>query len=282
MLTTPLSLDHQKTLTERFRELNSHISEYTFANAYLFRDIHQFEVVSDFEIFLKGKTRDGFTYLMPTRPLNRIDISKLLQIWKEVDFLFPIQEEWMTALDPTLFAKEYNPNDSDYLYATNKMRTYPGRHLAGRRNLVKQFKETYPVKSFPLAPKYVPDALTVLEEWRTNSHQDDQTDYAACREALEKIAILGLSGIIYCVDTKPVGFVLGEELNKETYVIHFAKTNVLYKGIYQYMYQDCAQKLDDRFQFINLEQDLGEPGLGHAKRAYQPEKLIPKYRLIVA
>ena len=34
--------------------------------------------------------------------------------------------------------------DDDYLLQCEKMSTFPGRHLSGRRNLVKQFNEHYP------------------------------------------------------------------------------------------------------------------------------------------
>ena len=55
----PLSLKHQSLLEPLFKKLNLEISEYSFANAYLFRQVHDFEVFFDKSIFLVGKTRDG-------------------------------------------------------------------------------------------------------------------------------------------------------------------------------------------------------------------------------
>ncbi len=275
-----LSLQHKELLAPRLRGLGLNISEYTFANLYLFRNIHQYEVVFAFDIFIKGKTRDGFSYLMPTTPIAQLDQQQLIELLTGVDFLYPLPEEWAGCFDPQLFSIEANEDDSDYLYSTEKMRTYPGRHLAGRRNLVKQFKAHYTVRSFPLTSEHIAKAQEVLKQWLEDSRQrPEETDFEACKEALQLLDILGLTGCIYYADEKPIGFMLGEPLNAEVYVMHFAKTNVLYKGIYQFMYQSFALNLDVRYHALNLEQDLGEPGLQQAKRAYLPDKLLPKLRI---
>ena len=274
MQSETLSLQHKEMLSQRFSSLSLDISEYTFANLYLFRKIHRYEVLFAFDIFVKGVTRDGVTYLMPTSPMEKIDQKQLADLLAGGNLLYPIPEEWAGYFDPNHFRTEINENDSDYLYMTAKMRTYAGRHLAGRRNLVKQFKEHYVVQSFPLAKERLGDAQAILDQWLVNSKQEEETDYGPCLEALQLFDVLALSGRIYYVDEKPVGFLIGEPLNERVYVIHFAKTNVLYKGIYQYMYQSFAQDLDEHFLAINLEQDMGERGLQQAKRAYFPEKLF--------
>lgn len=281
MPTEPLALKHKDLLEPRFRSLQLNISEYTFANVYLFRTVHQFEVVFDFDIFLKGKTRDGFTYLMPTSSIQALDQAKLLKLVEGIDFLFPIPDEWLQYFPAGVYRNEYKVEDSDYLFSALKLQIYSGRHLAGRRNLVKQFLAQYDVEVFPLTKDRIIDAQKVLNLWNENTHHTEETDFEACKEGLEKIEILGLSGRIYYIENRPVGFILGEELNREVYVVHFAKTDVLYKGIYQFMYQNFAKSLGCRYVHINLEQDLGDPGLHRAKQAYLPEKLIPKYRLIV-
>jgi hypothetical protein len=67
---------------------------------------------------------------------------------------------------------------------------------------------------------------------------------------------LQLSGRIYCIEKKPIGFTLGEPLSENVYVVHFAKASELYKGVYQYIYQDHALHLEDHYHYINMEQDL--------------------------
>ena len=52
-----------------------------------------------------------------------------------------------------------------------------------------------------------------------------------------------------------------------------------YKGIYQYLYHEYANVLANKYQMINLEQDMGSVELRHSKRAYLPERLVPKLRV---
>jgi len=161
------------------------------------------------------------------------------------------------------------------------MSTFSGRKLSGRRNLLKQFQELFPIhRTVALTTKNSTDALVALEEWQKLAHEDEVlTDYSACREALTLIDRLGLSGQITYVNDNPVAFILGEELTSKVYVIHFAKGITQFKGIYQYIYHEYAKFLANNYQMINLEQDMGAIELRHAKRAYLPERLVQKLRI---
>jgi hypothetical protein len=62
-------------------------------------------------------------------------------------------------------------------------------------------------------------------------------------------------------------------------VLHFAKALTTYKGIYQFLYNDFANILPKRYEFINFEQDLGKTALRMAKTSYYPDILGKKYRM---
>lgn len=276
-----LNLTHQEWLEKRFQRMALDLSEYTFANVYLFREVHQFEVIQSKDIYIKGKTREGFKYLMPTSPVEELNFEDLIDCLQGCDFIFPIPQVWVPWFDPQIFHSLFLEQDSDYFYSIAKLSRYAGRHLSGRRNLVKQFNEFFPEHhDFPLDASRVSDAHLVLEEWHQHAKEEAFTDYAPCREALDLIEPLHLTGHISYVEDKPVGFLLGEPLNSGVYVIHFAKALIEYKGVYQYLYQQFAKVLEDKnFECINLEQDLGSIELKHAKRSYQPDDYAVKYRI---
>lgn len=274
----PLEFRHKELLTAKFKSLSLDISEYTFANLYLFRQIHQYEVVEDFDLFIRGRSRDGRTYLMPTTSIQNLDTSKLSQLLKSVDCLYPIPEGWLEYFKGD-FSISFDESESDYVYTLNTFREYPGRHLSGRRNLVNQFVDHFIAESHPLTQGLRDDALKVLNAWRAHNTADGEADYEACHEAINLVDELGLTGSIYYVDKEPVGFILGEKLNSRMFVEHFAKTGVLLKGLYQYMYQQFAKELDDHYLYVNMEQDLGDSGLKQSKRSYMPIKLVTKYRI---
>lgn len=282
MHTEPLSLSHQELLSSRFKALRLSISEYSFANAYLFRKRHELEVVfgENDIIFLRGTSYDGARYLMPAFDLREISLNELKEYLATVDFLFPIPEEWLSSFDKTALQSTFLEEDSDYIFLTEKIRTYAGRHLGGRRNLVHQCLDLYQPIGFSLTDQHKNDALQVLDAWRNHlSDEVENTDYSACKEAIELQGELALQGKIYYADKKPIAFILGEPLNNEMFVVHFTKADIQLKGIYQYVYQDFAKSLDDHFTYLNWEQDLGKEGLRHSKSAYLPDKMLKKMRV---
>ncbi len=276
----PLDLSHQALLTARFSKLHLDISEYSFANCYLFRKVHEYEIVFDKEIFIRGKTYDGLRFLMPTFDIRNVEYAYLKTVLQENQMLFPIPEEWANSFSKEQFSQAFFERDSDYIYALQKIREMPGRHLSSRRNLIRQFCDLYSVTVESLTNERKKDAIAVLEAWEKHeASSSEKTDFEECHEAISRMEQLGLQGTLYLVDDKPVGFIIGEAISPHMFALHFAKACVDYKGVYQYMYQSFAKRVDDRFEFLNWEQDLGKEGLKKSKSAYQPDRFSKKIRL---
>jgi len=275
-----LGWEHKDVLHRKLRDINAPLSEYSFPNLYLFRDSHQYEVLFDKEIFIKGRSYDGFTYLMPTAPVAALDRDYLKGLMSGVDFLFPVPEEWLGFFSPDEFEISFREGDADYLYTVEKMSTYGGRKLHKKRNLLKQFVESYEHEALPLTNDRLVHARFVLDDWQKESGTDPrETDYGPCREALDRYEELVLCGGVYFADSEPAGFVLGEELNRETFVLHFAKARTKFKGIYQYLYNNFAKVLPPQYRYLNLEQDMDKENLRIFKSSYVPEVLLKKARV---
>lgn len=276
-----LALKHKALLEAQFRSSTVALSEYSFASVYLFRDVHKYQIVMTKDIYIKGVTYDGFSHLMPTSQKALQLLEPRDELLQGIDFIFPIPEEWQQTLDLKLWEVSHNDADSDYLFDTKTLSHYSGRHLSKKRNLVSQFTEHYQAEEKAFGKEHTQDALRLLDMWRLNpAHaSDEQSDVKACQEAIEHFEALQLEGKIYYVGAQAVGFMIGEGLSPEVFVIHFAKADISYKGIYQYMYQVFCQGLEDRFTYINMEQDMGRPELRQAKHSYQPTRLLKKLRL---
>ena len=122
------------------------------------------------------------------------------------------------------------------------------------------------------------DAVQVLESWQ-QAHAEIQSDYETAKAALNLMGEAPFFGVVVYVNSEPAGFALGEPLGDgETFCTHFEKGIESYKGIYQYLNQILAAKLDGQIQFINREQDLGDEGLRQSKMTYRPYKFIEKYK----
>ncbi len=98
---------------------------------------------------------------------------------------------------------------------------------------------------------------------------------------LEDLEFLQLCGSVFYVNDEPAAYSLGEELALgRMWVTHFEKAVARdqYKGIYQYINQAFVSTLPEKYELINREQDLGDPGLRQAKESYKPVGFVKKYR----
>ncbi len=275
-----LSLNHKDLLYQRLRSVTVPLSEYTFPNLYLFRRTHDYEVIIDKAIFVRGTSYDGHSYLMPTVDVRSLDPVYLKDMMRAVDFLFPVPEEWLPAFDPGEFEITFAEGDADYEYTVEKMSFLKGRNLHKKRNLLKQFLKMYKHEALPLTNDRLDQARFVLDDWlATSEMKADDTDFGPCREALDRYEELVLCGGIYYANDEPAGFVLGEELNEETFVLHFAKARTKFKGVYQYLFNNFAKILPPKYKYLNLEQDLDKENLRVFKLSYAPDVMLKKARV---
>jgi hypothetical protein len=280
MLVEKLGLHHKDLLAPRLKRANAGFSEFTFANLYLFRENHDYHVVMDRDVFVRGKSYDGHTYLMPTADVRTLDPLYLRELLGGVDFLFPIPEAWLPFFGQEEFDITHKDGDRDYVYTVEKMSTYGGRKLHKKRNLLKQFLETHRHDARPLTNDKLDEARYVLNDWmKTSEMVAKDTDYGPCLEALDRYEELVLCGGIYYADGEPAGFVLGEEVSEETFVLHFAKARTKFKGIYQYLFNNFAKILPPKYKYLNLEQDLDRENLRVFKSSYVPDVMLKKARV---
>lgn len=274
MKVEPLSISHQNLISEKLKRLNINLSEYSFANLYLFRKTHHYELVINDEVFIRGVTRDGNLFYMPIfRPECR-HLAMIQSLISLGELLFPIPQEWLPPFQTGNFEMSSNKDDSDYLFHVDKLALYPGRNLSKKRNLVKQLLSAHKVKVSPLKNRNREIAIDILKHWQ--EEQSEEKDTEACLEALQMLDILYLQGEIFYIDEKPEGFVIGEWINPSCFVVHFEKADKNMKGLYQYLLQHLAQSLDNHDAWINLEQDLGSPAIRQSKHSYQPDIIVPK------
>ncbi len=278
----PLNLEHAGILKEKLKPVGNGLSEYCFANLFLFRRVHEYAVLLDNRtpLGVRGKTYDGTAFFMPLFDLTRMDEADLVRLIDAFGCLYPVGREDFDQLDPGRFRADHNPDDADYIFAADKLQTYSGRKLAPKRNLMKQFMAAHRVSSRPYHSDLKQDAETVLEQWQLeNGNPRKTTDYYSVREALALSRELDLFGYIYYADEAPAGFLLAGENVPGMCTVHFAKGGRRFKGIFPYMFNHFANAMADRFVFYNFEQDLGKANFRKNKQSYSPDRLLTKYRV---
>ncbi len=265
-----------------FNLLKDGISEFTFANLYLFRHAYDYKAarLPDDGLVLSG-TKEGKTFFYLPCCIPSIKLFDELML--SHDYMKHLSESQAAQHRIELEARGYivqeDRDNFDYLYFRKDLAELTGREYHKKRNLVNGFISSYECEQKPLKRENVGDALAVLDEWRAAKGIDG--DYRAAREGLELFEELGMRGAVYYIQNQPVGWCLGEPLAKGTmFAVHFEKACDRFKGIYQFMNQAFAQSLPAYFKLINREQDLGNEGLRQAKMTYRPCGFVRKYRII--
>lgn len=276
-----IDLKHRDGLVERFRQMHLQISDYTFANVYLFRNSSHYEFVTrECGLFVSGRNKQKQNYVMPLNDPRGCDFKTFGEILGEKDFFFPIPEAWLVYFPNDKFSIRFDESESDYLYLTENMAGFKGKQYLRHRNHLKQFLASYIPEGVPVSDNNVSDAMAVLQEWQDDSRMSsDKTDFEQCGEALQKFSGLALWGRIYYIAGQPAGFIIGEALTDDTFCLHFAKASKKYHGIYEYMFNDTANRLKSEYKYLNLEEDMGNKNLRRTKSSYGPEFLLKKYRV---
>ncbi|MDC7223318.1 MAG: phosphatidylglycerol lysyltransferase domain-containing protein, partial [Spirochaetales bacterium] len=232
-----LTLQDRELISERLNAIDIHLAEFCFPNLYFFREVHEYEIVELEDIILMGGVSyDKKRYLMPLHSPSEdstLCLKNVAAFLKESDYdcIFPVPEEWLDCFPEEEFHRSFNEDDTDYLFLTEKMASYPGKKMHKKKNLKNQFLKNYESYCRELTDDTLQDALYLLELWQNAStHMLETNDYGPCKEALEDLKGFGLSGYVFYADEKPAGFVLGEPLNRSTFTIHFAKGDISFKG----------------------------------------------------
>lgn len=274
---TEITLELRPLLHQKFQVLSEGISEFAFANIYLFRDVHNYRIsmLNENLPLILGKDNDNPFFMLPFGLPGKSELKMLFQHHSTMKAATENQANILRELD---FSVIEDRDNFDYLYSREDLAELAGRKYHKKKNLVNAFINNYNYEGKPLLEEYIPDAIQVLELWRNG--RENPGDYKANKEALEKAEALQLCGGIYYVEGEPAAFTLGEELAQgESFVIHFEKALGKYKGIYQFVNNCFASILPEKYKYINREQDLGDPGLRQAKLSYRPVGFVKKFRI---
>jgi len=272
-----LSLDLRPELHPRFQQLPDGVSEFTFANLYLFRDDHHYRIsrLPEDLILLTGRDDDTPFFMLPFGLPESGLLQQLFNSYRSLKCVPTPQAEQLAAQG---FRVAEDRDNFDYLYARQALAELTGRKFHKKRNLIKAFLKNYTYTGEPLLESHLPAALQILEEW--SQGREDRGDYPAAKEALLLAEELQLCGGIYYVEDRPVAYSLGEENARgASFIIHFEKAVSGYKGVWQFVNQAFASILPEQYETINREQDLGNEGLRRAKHSYKPIGYVKKHRV---
>ena len=88
-----------------------------------------------------------------------------------------------------------------------------------------------------------------------------------------------MEGIVLVDKGRVIAMTMASRLSEDTFDVHFEKAAEGFDGAYNVINQEFARYLRKKFpevKWLNREDDMGIPGLRHAKMSYRPDYMIEK------
>lgn len=272
----PLELKDHDLIAKSLNSSVRNICELCPGNFFLWRDFDhtQLTMINQNLCVLISPANEPPYFL---EPLGRNKIEETVEVClRHTRKISRASEDFIASLPAEKYRITPLRNQFDYLFSREVLAELKGKKFDGKRNHIKKFQHRFPQYGFmPLNKNLKHDALELFFSLKL--------DYEAQKEALTQAFInydlLDLIGSAILIDGSIKGFILGSRLNRETAAIHFLYADTDLPGISQTLLWEACSKTYNSYNYLNLEQDLGIPGLRAAKLSYHPLKLIKKFEL---
>ena len=265
-------------------------SEWTFTNLFIWQNHYQFQWTTYNNNLIILCSNNGLYFFQPIGLESRLEVTRMLLRWlkKEKGEMEPRIERADQRLIAEIkgaddFIIEPTPDQFDYVYRAVDLIKLAGRKYHQKKNHLNSFIKNNQFTYEPLSERYIKECLELTDTWcQLHRCEDDMnllSEWEAIRETLANFSALKIQGGVILIDKKVEAFALGELLNNSSAVVHIEKANPEIRGSYAIINQQFCEKTWQNTEYINREQDLGEPGLRQAKESYNPVHLVDKFRI---
>ena len=271
---------------------NSPSADYNFGNIYIW-DKHYRQLIARCGDRMLTKLRyaghPAFVFPIGSGPL-RPAVEALREFADSRGYPLVIRgitaehREQLEAEFPGRFRFEPETKYFDYIYRAEKLATYAGKSMHGKKNHCTRFEAEHDWRFVPLTRERIPGCLDMIVVW--NEENRDRLDpsiryeHDALIRAFAAFEKLGLEGGVLYADDRIVGFSLGEMASSDTFDVHFEKAEIDMNGAYPMVCRELTRMLMEKhpaLQYINREDDMGLDSLRQSKLSYKPEYLLEKY-----
>lgn len=285
-----IELEDKNLMQPYFDRYPGRSCERTFANIFLWSRRYPVSwALLEGALVIKSRAEGELAFAYPAGEPEQVKkaVDTLLVYSKEKDqplsfFVTEEQFEELNSFYPERFQVEYNRDDADYVYESEKLATLSGKKLHGKRNHINKFKKIYEGRWTyeAMSKDNLEDCFQMQFKWRAENDgdqdQEKRDELCVLQNGLRLFDELDLIGGVLRVDGKVVAFCFGEALCSDTFVVHFEKALTEIEGAYTMINQQFVEHACMDFAYVNREEDTGLEGLRQAKMSYRPAFLVQK------
>lgn len=286
---SPIRLEDRRTFDQFFIACRSRLSDYTFANAFIWRDQDRrwWKIIHDcLCVFANGDK--SLTMLYP--PLGNGDfvaaLRESMEICQAYNHTQDTRIEYISEETIGKFPSDFTraPMSGDYIYETARMIDLAGGGLASKRQSRNRFLREHQARTEDFQLRHIPACIALLSAWedaKTPSPEESakrDKEIVAAVEAMRHAPAIGLKGMVLFADDQLAGFTLGEYLSPDTCSILIEKTDRNFAGSAQYIFSEFCRQYWADTQWCNVGDDWEIPTLAWTKQSYRPAFRLLKWR----
>lgn len=191
------------------------------------------------------------------------------------------QSQELEAIFPDEFEIYSDENNADYVYLVENLINLRGNKYQQKRNHLNAFLKLYDYTYERLGIENIDEIKELFFKWEAGqTNHDTGSAEKATLLFLENMDKLGVVCAGLRVGGKLVAFTGGEAITDDMahVPIEFADTD--FRGAFNVINRDFCKNEWSEYKFINREEDMGVEGMRYAKRAYNPVRMIEKYKAV--
>lgn len=275
---------------------DSRTCDYTLGGIVLWADYFDYQLAeADEMLFIRGGREDNLGVTAFSLPLGSGDfneaVDRLRDYCRDRDINL-----WFSAIPEDrlhLFApygvkvRPLGEQWSDYLYDMASFATLEGSAMKKKRNHVNRFKADNPeARAEEMTSANARLCLQLLARIGNDGSPTGRAEHLAVARMLlhwpdyapffRGLVLKDASGAV-------IGFTVGE-VKSDTLHVHVEKSDHSVAGANEtlaHLFAEHIHGLFPRVEYINRQDDAGDPGLRAAKESWHPLRLLPKFNVCV-
>ena len=278
-----IKLDDKELFLKHIGESENSTLSFTTLYIWSFDGRIKYDVVDECLVLVFcGKKGCMCTY--PYGNGDRISAAKKAYEFMENPCFVLMDEEQANELN-TIFPDEFDiisdENNADYVYLTEDLINLKGNKYQQKRNHLNAFLKNYEYTYERLTIDDVDEIKELFFKWeKSQTNHDTGDSKRATLMFLENIDKLGVTCAGIRVGGKLVAFTGGEAITDHMAHVPMEFADTDYRGAFNVINRDFCKNEWSDYKYINREEDMGVEGMRYAKRAYNPVRMIEKYRAI--
>lgn len=278
----PVRLADRPELEELYLRFGGGDSAHAFASLYLWQEEMDLRLLTGDGVYTLrcGWKGDG-AWFFPVGEANakRDCIRRLMDRGlRRLCYLTEADAAFLARCFPDEFALRAAPEDSEYLYDRREIEQMPGGAFSKIRNRCRRLEKEHSLSVRTLTPELLPTLAEVTTHWKRNTDTGEGLlDTRMMSRVLSDWTALGMQGVLLFLDGTPWAVAAGYTLGNGDFDCCLLKARENLPGVNDHLRAALMRSLDGEITRMNLEEDLGLPGLRLMKELMRPCAKLEMY-----